>query len=563
VAERSSARIEAFTAAIDRYFALGWIGFYFLLPTSGWSGVMFRSWYDQRLYLTSLRETLTMGHSAAVSDNIVGPAYIAAARLVHEVIRLTPQDSLVLLSRMSYVLSIAGGLVLVRVGLRALAAAPPLVTLSGQFAFAGLAFAAGTWHWSDVPWTHFFTAALAIGILVARFAWNSRQAARGALIGALVALLFLTRTFEFAALIAAWGIAAVLLAGLPRYAPQRARLAEVISGTASFLVVLGAVYAATGKRGLFVLYGSNLDQLSAHVDKSQVASTPTFSFGLLPTKLVQLFVDPCFRAVCSIADYQDPGTQLLPPQVAQAGNYRLWSQPLAVQLPSLVLLPACIAVCAVLVVRAYRNPNVGSPRRTLRLPLELTIAAIGLVIGYTANTLSGSPHLRYGLARDFILPAILVGIVGVVLITWAIWRALSVTGRSAFFAEAGLVFTSVLLAGLVVATTAYARLHGIPRIRSKQLASVTYTASCAEPTRCRIALQATTVQHRPASIPEASTLTFECDGARRYSVYASRLDQPIDLEEPCGNARLVAAWPTVMGLPPGSFELAAVKVRNT
>jgi len=26
--------------------------------------------------------------------------------------------------------------------------------------------------------------------------------------------------------------------------------------------------------------------------------------------------------------------------------------------------------------------------------------------------------------------------------------------------------------------------------------------------------------------------------------------------------KLVAAWPTVMGLPPGSYELAAVKVRN-
>jgi len=555
--------MEAFTAAIDRYFALGWVGFYALLPTSGWSDVMFRSWYDQRLYLTTLRETLSTGHSAAVSHNIVGPAYIAAARLVHEVIRVTPQDSLVLVSRLSYVLSIAGGMVLVRVGLRTLAGAPPLVTLSGQFAFAGLAFAAGTWHWSDVPWTHFFTAALAIGILVARFAWNSRRVARHALIGALVALLFLTRTFEFAALIAAWGIAAVLLAGLPRYAPRRPRFLEVISATASFLVVVVAVYAASGKRGLFVLYGSNLDQLSAHVDESQVAPTPTFSFGLFPAKLVQLFVEPCFRALCSIADYQNPASQLLPPQVAEAGNYRLWSQPLLVQLPSLVLLPACIVVCTALLVRAYRAPNDGSPRTTLRLPFELTIAATGLVIGYTANTLSGSPHLRYGLARDFILPAMLAGIAGVIFITWALWRALLVIRRSAFFAEAGLVVASVLAAALVVAAMSYARSHGIPRMRSSQLASVAYTASCAERTQCLVAVRATTVQHRTISLPEASTLTFECDGGRRYSVYVSRLDHPVDLARSCREARLVAAWPTVMGLPPGSFELGAVKVRNS
>ncbi len=268
--ERSATRIEAFTAAIDRYFALGWVGFYFLLPTSGWSGVMFRSWYDQRLYLTALRETLSTGHSAAVSDNIVGPAYIATARLVHEVLRLTPQDSLVLVSRMSYVLAIAGGLVLVRVGLRALAGAPPLVTLSGQFAFAGLAFAAGTWHWSDVPWTHFFTAALAVAILVARFAWNSRRAARGALIGALVALLFLTRTLRVRGVDRCVGDRSGRCLPDSRDMRYRSpRFVEVVSGAASFLVVLGAVYAATGKRGLFVLYGSNLDQLSAHVDESR------------------------------------------------------------------------------------------------------------------------------------------------------------------------------------------------------------------------------------------------------------------------------------------------------
>jgi hypothetical protein len=35
----------------------------------------------------------------------------------------------------------------------------------------------------------------------------------------------------------------------------------------------------------------------------------------------------------------------------------------------------------------------------------------------------------------------------------------------------------------------------------------------------------------------------------------------VRLTRPCAGPRLVAAWPTVMGLPPGTYELHAVKVR--
>jgi hypothetical protein len=40
------------------------------------------------------------------------------------------------------------------------------------------------------------------------------------------------------------------------------------------------------------------------------------------------------------------------------------------------------------------------------------------------------------------------------------------------------------------------------------------------------------------------------------------LTQGVRLGRPCVDPRLVAAWPTVMGLPPGSPELDAVRVRN-
>ena len=59
-------------------------------------------------------------------------------------------------------------------------------------------------------------------------------------------------------------------------------------------------------------------------------------------------------------------------------------------------------------VRAVRRRSSRAGRtRELRLLVEMTIASCGLVIGYAASTLSGSPHLRYGFARDFLLAALL------------------------------------------------------------------------------------------------------------------------------------------------------------
>ena len=66
------------------------------------------------------------------------------------------------MNRASYALSVALALVLVRILVRRLVAAPPMASLSAQFVLVGFVFAAGTWHWSDVPWSHFFAAFLAV-----------------------------------------------------------------------------------------------------------------------------------------------------------------------------------------------------------------------------------------------------------------------------------------------------------------------------------------------------------------------------------------------------------------
>jgi hypothetical protein len=558
----SSSRAERIAELVDRFFVLFAVGFFLLLPTSGWASVMFGSWFDQKRDLAALRSVIADGHARAIADNGIGPAYIALAALVHDVLGLSPEDALVFLTRASYVLAIACGVLLVRILVRRLTTAPPLVSLAAQFAFVGLVFAAGTWHWSDVPWSHFLAAFLAVALYAVRFVPGRVTIASAAAVGVLLSLLWLTRSFELAAVVAAWGITFVVLRLLRLHGARVVKLVHVASGAAAFVVTTAAVYLVTGKRDLFFLYGGSLGHQSGNVSPGEIAETPTFSVSLVPAKLVQLFVDPCYDTLCSVSDYA--GSATLPPQLTgDAGNLRLWSLPLAVQLPSLVLLPLCLLVAGALTVMAARKREASGERvRSLRLMLEATIASAGLVLGYAASTMTGAPHLRYGFARDFLMPALLTGVVGVALVSVGLWTLLSAGRRRRLSPEFAFGVLAFAGSACLVVALAYARSDGIPRIESHQLGSVVYRASCSGDD-CDVSIAATTTAGHAIAIPEASTLTFGCgsDDAR-FTLYEKSPTSGVRLTQPCPDARLVAAWPTVMGLPPGSFELEAVKVEN-
>lgn len=563
VSTSTPAAKRSVVAVVDRLFPLVWIGMYLLIPVSGWATVMFDSWFDQQRDLEALRSVLAEGRADAIADNVIGPAYIAVAALLHDVLGLSPEDALVVLTRASYALSVACGVLLVGVLVRRLVGAPPIASLGAQFLFVALIFATGTWHWSDVPWSHFFAAFLAVALYAVRFAPVRLTPVHAAIAGVVVALLYLTRSFELAALIAAWAGVFVLLAALRLTGPRAWRTAHLVSAVVAFVATTVVVYAVTGKRDLFLLYGNYLDRQSGNVGSAEIAETPTFSLSLVPTKLVQLFVEPCYYSLCSVSDYAG-GTRPLPPQLAEAaGNERLWRLPLAIQLPSLVLLPLCVLAIAGIVVWATRRRSAASKRvREIRLLLEMTVASVGIVLGYSASTMTGSPHLRYGFARDFLLPALLTGVVAISLVSAALWLLLSRRRAGRFSPEFVFVVLAVVGGAAIVVVLVIARANGLPRIESRQLGPIEYTASCRGAV-CDISLTAETTSGRSISIPEASTLTFGCGSDRaRFTLYEERPTSGVRLGRPCREPRLVAAWPTVMGLPPGSFELGAVEVAN-
>jgi hypothetical protein len=250
--------------------------------------------------------------------------------------------------------------------------------------------------------------------------------------------------------------------------------------------------------------------------------------------------------------------------VESGGNERLWRLPLAIQLPSLVLLPLGVIAVACIVVWAVRHRTAAAARvRSIRLLAEMTVASAGIVVGYAASTLTGSPHLRYGFARDFLLPALLMAVGGVALVSAGISRLLSSRERGRGPSpESVFVMLALVGSACAVVMLAHARAQGIPRIKDEQLGAVTYTAACSGDT-CRVTMAAETTSGRSIVLPGASTLTFGCGSDEaRLSVYSQAPAAGVHVDDSCSEPRLVAAWPTVMGLPPGPYELTAVKVRN-
>ena len=552
--EENQPKLVGAVAQVDRWFPALWVGLYLLLPVSGWASVMFDSWFDQRRDLEALRSLIATGHAEAIASNGIGPAYIGLAALVHDVFRLSPENSLIALNRTSYVLSVALALILVRVLVSRWANTPAPVSLAAQLVFLAFVLAAGTWYWSDVPWSHFLAACLGVAVYAARFAPGRTTLATAAVTGVALALLATTRSFELMAIVLAWGIVALGF-GAFRLSPLRAGLRNGLAGSAAFVIATAGVYGVTGKRGLFFLYGGQLDTQAGSSTAAEVAHTPTLSLGLVPTKLVQLFVDPCYLSLCSISNYSTGG--------GAGTNKDFWSLPLVVQLPALVLLPLCVGGVAYLSVRAVRRRLSDSQLAAFRPMAEMTIAATGLVVGYAASTLTGPSHLRYGFARDFLLPALLSAIVAVSIGSIALWRLLGrqdalrrVTPAVRF------VVLSVVAAFLVVAGTAYARTSGLPRLDSRHITRLVYTSSCAAET-CDVSVVATGPGGDSIRIPESSTLTFGCGSETpKFTLYVASLTDGVRLGRTCVDPRLVAAWPTVMGLPAGSPELAAVRVRN-
>jgi hypothetical protein len=113
------------------------------------------------------------------------------------------------------------------------------------------------------------------------------------------------------------------------------------------------------------------------------------------------------------------------------------------------------------------------------------------------------------------------------------------------------------MTGVVVART-----YGLPRVDSKHLATLEYTATC-EPGTCTVEIAASNDSGAPVAVPTTSLLTFGCGSTEpRFTLYVKDPARGAAIPASCADPRLVAAWPTIMGVPPNSDVLREVTVSN-
>lgn len=352
-------------------------------PTFRAGQVSITGWSDQTLFLGALRELQAVGAGAYVQLESVGPGYLAAGRAVSQVLGLEAGQALIVLARLSFVVVLVGVLLGARGGGRRFSW-PVLGVLSAAVLLT-------PWrYYSDVPWTHPQAAALLMVAVVALRS-GGRAPLRAAALGAAVWLLLQTRNFEFQAL----GAAVLVLA-----------VASVLnSAIRRDLPALRAAAVRTGRRAPWFLIGASVSWLGvgllagawrpfAQYASSAAGGGLSLHLADAPTKLVQLFIDPCYRTLCGpVGDYTRQG--LLP-----EGLSEYWRQPLLLQLP--FMLASVTVVVGVAAVLALQR----------RLPpydvLVAVLTAAALVLGYTANPIAGGAHLKYGFVRDFTAPAALL-----------------------------------------------------------------------------------------------------------------------------------------------------------
>jgi hypothetical protein len=356
---------------------------FLLAPTFRAGQTSLMGWGDQSVFVSALRELQASGTSAISDRGSVGPAYLAAGRLIARVAGLEAGDALIVLARLSFVVVLIGVLLGARAS-RLRFSWPVLAVLSAAVLLT-------PWrYYSDVPWTHPMAAALLL-VAVVTLRPGGLLPLRAAALGATLWLLVQTRSFEFQALVAALAVTGVLLAVPPLWHRQPGHLGRRVRALAPalpwFLGGLAAAWVAVGVlAGSWTRFGQ--------YETASAAGTLSLDLRSVPTKLVQLFVDPCYRTYCgTVGDYTPQG---LLPETLEA----YWRQPLLLQLPfSLAALVVVLSAAAVLAAR----------RRML--PVDVVVAFLvagGLVLGYTANPIAGGAHLKYGFVRDFTAPAALL-----------------------------------------------------------------------------------------------------------------------------------------------------------
>ncbi len=356
-----------------------------MLPTFGRPYDAMQGWVDQKAAVEFFNHALAGRFAHAFALNWMGPGWIAAGKTVTWLFGLESRSALLLINRISYLAASFGMIYFVFAHIsggqrRGSWRAFLLAMLVAATLFLSVNFT----HFSTVIWSHFIALPFIVWIIVTLGLTTSQRWPVTCFIGLLLGYLATIRVFEAAALScagAAW--AAYILAR--RRSEWRQMLAPLTRHGAALAIGLALGYLLPalilGKLHIYIQYSDAVDYPESALYVMRLAD--------LPIKLVQLFIDPCFFAVCDQVVWSKT-TPLL-----AMSDLKSFYWPVFLQAPILVW---ALTVWLWLLIR-----------HTRRLPALLedpaaaiaVLAAGGVIIGYCSILYLGSDRLKFGLIREF------------------------------------------------------------------------------------------------------------------------------------------------------------------
>ena len=376
---------------------------FLLLPSTNSGLASLSNWADQSTYVVAYKEWLGSGQSAWLENNWVGPGFIALIRIL----RLPFSSVEVALIQASFIGIFSG-----------------ILLLSKQTIFSGkilklnvflILFVLST-HlpvFKDIPWTHLWVLPMLLfAVLLLDGAKTTKT--KNFLIGFLLVFAWQIRNFETIAVIVAIVSVTAALKCVEVLRKQhffredlKVTLAMVSGIASSFLFV-----------GLLSRHFYVFRQYKASEDFSPMPPSIDLNPINLLHRFIQLFFEPTFQ---SLSGYVSDSRLPISDQIVVRGENltTFFGQSLSRQQP--MLLPLMILSIVIMLISIFQFIKNGIDSSYTKLVLALGLAGLLIIFGYLSQPMIGSGHLKFGIAREFLLPQFLFAAVVIASITHNKW----------------------------------------------------------------------------------------------------------------------------------------------
>jgi hypothetical protein len=365
------------------------IAVYVFIPSSKAGLASLTDWGDQSTYVSAYEEWRSTGKSGWLDNNWIGPGFIALMRLLSLPFG-SIQTSLLMASFFGILISLV---ILIK---QKAFSEGKLITITFIVLFV---FLTHLQVFKDIPWTHLWVLPILLSAILIIYGGQSTRLKTFSG-GFMLMFAWQIRNFETLAV-----IVAILIASLV------STIFEIANNTYRFRSDLNrkAIYLSGAITGFFfvsVLSGHAYIYRQYHA--SGVFSEMPPSIDLNPihgfNRFIQLFLNPTFGSLTGYSAGPELGLieQIV---VRGSGLSAYWGQSLIRQQP--MLLPLILISIVITLFSFFNLLKKGRESKEFKLVFTLGIAGLIVIAGYLSQPIIGTGHLKYGIAREFLLPQFL------------------------------------------------------------------------------------------------------------------------------------------------------------